>query len=267
MKSIMNAGWIVFVGFAALACGATDDGSQEPSSQTSAREESITLGDENLVLSVEIGADHTVDFHEIQSGDIVAVETMDPGAEPVVPAIADLTIREQYERLKPGEAVPSVVLEAQERVEAFRAYLATLPLDASEAEGEGGGVAADSGHGVRPQHSGSSGSHFTSESCDETGNVFDVCYANWMHGFYAYSTSESSHYIVDSYDMATDGGYIMVNVTTPTDAGCIDYNYAQYQGRVMGYYGGCTGAYRLRRIDITMATDDKFHVSGVWNNY
>lgn len=266
MKSVLSVGCVAFVGFASLGCSAGDDGSHESASDTSVQQAPVALGDDTLVLSVEIEAHHKIDFHEVQAGDVVAVETMKPGMTGVISEIAGLTILEQYEWLKPGEAVPSAIFEAQERAEVFRAHLATLPPDAAVAQGKGGGVTTGSDLGLQPQHSSSSGSHFISDGYCPTGNVYDVCRTNWMNGFYGYATSDTGYWYVDAYDTAVAKGHVTVWIQHPTNGGCQSYSRKVYEGTVGGFSGGCIGARTQRRIDVGDAANDAFHVGGYWSN-
>jgi hypothetical protein len=264
-NTVVGTCWAMLFGAALLGCSsATDDDTAPTLDGTGTQKEPVELGEANRLLSLELEPEHAVDFHEIQPGNIVAVETMLPGMQPALPEVAGLSILEQYEQLRPGEAIPEFIRAAAQRAEAFRAGLAD-DLSSLDSQAGGGTPASPAGQ-LQLQHSSSSGSHFIADGRCPTGNVYQVCYTNWMHGFFGYATSKGAYWYVDSYDMASEFGYIVVSITHPTDAGCRDYSAAQGEGTVKYFESGCIGALRQRRIDIGLAAYDAFHVGGAWYN-
>lgn len=233
-----------------------------------------------LTLSLESG--NAVSFHE--AGTIILVSESGRLGTPSVLeewGLVGLPALDVYEALRPGEAVPTELLEAFQRTE--RQVDALVEDDEVEtdelAPAVGGGSRIANGAGkelttdVGQISQAITESYFLNElhGCriDRNPTVYHVCYPSWWNGFFAYAHADYAYWRVAS----DTGNWFHARITANNGGeGGGDYYVAQGHWRGLSAAGErcsrlnplCVRHARTLRIDIINAANDKFHVGGYW---
>lgn len=232
----------------------------EPSSTTEVKPSVVETTSADAVASLELESGHSVTFYEPVPGGLYLVERMMPGQKFALTAKESADALLAFASLRPGAPVPAALQAAYDRARA-------LPGDTTTARelSSGGGQSASEqaaapGLGTSKQAltSSSSATTFVNDNtgCD-WGPQGSFCRVNWANGFWAsYSPTTSALCIVDHY--AGNGVTIQITVgTTITST-------FQGAGTIAQYSLGTAGASTTRRIDITNASGDSFHVGCRW---
>jgi hypothetical protein len=225
--------------------------------------------EKGVLLRLEIEKGHTVTYYEQTPGSLVIMESMAPGQRTVLRGPAPADGIDLYRRLRPGEVVPAVILEAHER-----ARRAALNAPAGEGAATppyafGGQPAAtlppasaNAGPvGARQQAlvSSSDPAVFVNDNLGcEWGPRWSFCRVNWANGFEAGAYSESATCVVDHYS----GNGIRVTLW----AAGANTVYDMEAGRIWSWFWGVTGGKLRRRVEITNASGDSFHVGCRWTD-
>lgn len=216
--------------------------------------------EESAVLRLEIERGHSVTFLEPAPGGLYLVERMAPGQTFVLGDAEASDALAAFARLRPGQAAPAALQAAYDRARA----MASEPIAAVRVRGGGQAEQAPAQSatpGVVQQSlvSSSSAATFvnTNGGCN-WGPQGSFCRVNWANGFFASDTGTSGLCIVDHY--AGNGVTIQITVN-----GTITSTF-QGPGTIAQYSLGGAGANVSRRIDVTNASGDSFHVGCRWGN-
>lgn len=234
-------------------------GQEDAASTSEARPAAIETTQANAVLSLEVESGHSVTFYEPAPGALYLVERMMPAQTFVLTAKESSDALLAFARLRPGAPVPAALQAAYDRARA-------QPGDAAPREFTSGGgqststQAAAPGLGTSKQAltSSSSAATFVNDNtgCD-WGPQGTFCRVNWANGFFAsLSGTTSGLCIVDHY--AGNGVTIQITVGTTITSSF------QGAGTIAQYSLGAAGAATTRRIDVTNASGDSFHVGCRW---
>jgi hypothetical protein len=268
----VSAGLMVFAcGTASPSSGewAGDEADSPPAVAESREEESPAL------LSLEVGPEHTVSFHEV--GDLLIVAE---GARNGTPSVLQemkldgASAQAIYEALRPGSMPPAVLVDAAKRVMAARA----VPSSSLEAAGaaliEGGGAPAlpgarvSNGVGTLAQAIGKDYFLDTLKGCGPFNAPVDqVCFPEWSNGFFAYKKADTA-----TWTVASQNGSFHAKINASTGGGgtgtfFIDHDKwkrLSARGELCCLFCGCNIHARTLRIDIINAEGDTFHVGGAW---
>lgn len=215
--------------------------------------------DEHVILRIDIESDHTITFYEPTPGGLYLSERKVSGQKFV---LGDKEISDAlaaFARLRPGAEVPAALQAAYDRAR----NLPSEPAASASAFGGGQPEAAQAPAatpGVIQQElmSSPSAANFvnTDGGCN-WGPQYSFCRVNWANGFFASRTPTTSGLcIVDHY--AGNGVTIQITVgSTITSTFQAPRTSAQHSL-------GAAGASTTRRIDITNAAGDSFHVGCRW---
>lgn len=215
--------------------------------------------DANVVLQVDVESGHTVTFYEPTPGGLYLAERMSPGQTFVLRDKEASDALAAFARLRPQTEVPAALQAAYYRAR-------NIAPSALEAHAFGGGQpetaqapAATPGVIQQALTSSSSAANFVDNDggCD-WGPQGSFCRVNWANGFWAsLSPTTSGLCIVDHYA----GNGVVVQITVN---GTIVGSPFQNPGTIVQYSLGTPGPPVTRRIDITNASGDSFHVGCRW---
>ncbi|MFP2963555.1 hypothetical protein ACLEPN_38930 [Myxococcus sp. 1LA] len=104
--------------------------------------------------------------------------------------------------------------------------------------------------------SSSSAATFVNNGGCDWGPRWSTCKANWANGYYAYSGSTSGLCSVDHYS----GNGVIIQITVGSTISSV----FQGAGTHAQYSLGTAGVSTTRRLDITNASGDSFHVGCRW---
>lgn len=196
---------------------------------------------------------HAVAFYEPPPGGLFVGETMQPGQRFVLGAHEASDALAAYAMLRPNTEVPPALGAAYTR--ALRATESTS-LDTHGVIGSQ--EMASTGLSLQTLTSSSSAANFVNSDggCD-WGPQGTFCRVNWSNGFWAsMSPTASGLCIVDHYA----GNGITVEITV----GTMITSPFQAVGTIAQWSLGAAGPATTRRIDITNASGDSFHVGCRW---
>jgi len=209
--------------------------------------------DSDVILHIEIESGHSVSFHEPLPGALYVVEQMAPEQTFVLGDTEASDAIAAFVKLRPGVEVPPVLKAAYDRASNQRVN----PEAGSPGLG-GGQPATTKPDGQRALTSSSSAANFVNNNggCN-WGPQMSFCRVNWANGFWAsWSPASSGLCIVDHYA----GNGVVVQIT----ANGVVTSFFQGGGTIAQYSLGSPGANVARRIDITNASGDSFHVGCRW---
>jgi len=227
--------------------GEADERNLDDSAATEAR----------AIIQIEIEQGHLVSFHEPVPGGLYIAEQMVPGQHFVLGGEAAIDAIAAFSKLRPGVQVPEVLQAAYDRAR----NLADAPAAMAETHGaDGGQPAAAQIPNVTPGviqqalTSSSSAANFVNNDtgCD-WGPTWSTCTVNWGGGRTIFATSKSALCTVDHYA----GNGLVVQITV---AGVIVSSPFQNPGTIVQYSLGTPGAVVQRRVDLTNAAGDAFHI-------
>jgi hypothetical protein len=269
----MRSGTLAMVlgGFGlALYAGCADPSSDPASDPASAptptagtaepADSAATISEASVVARVEVEPGHVVSFYEPTPGGLFTVETRAPGQSFALAPDEVSDAMKAFAHLRPQAAIPPALQAAYDRARSVTGEPADLPAHAV-----GGGQPAT----VRPR---AATPGVVTQALTESSNpaVFvdndggcdwgpqgSFCRVSWANGFFAFFTPTTSALCtVDHYA----GNGIVIQVT----AGSTITSFFQGVGTIAQYSLGAAGPSELRRIDITNASGDSFHVGCRW---
>jgi hypothetical protein len=261
---------IHLIGSASFACGIACSSESIPREPGSSAEQSAvpsaTTEHENKALyQLDLEPGHKIALYEPEPGVVFPVETMKRGQRSLLAIHHGTDLLELFAGLRPGEAVPEVVMAAHER--SLVAKIENLPgADLRPAFG-GGSPAPDlidpittaaPGVGAVRQavSSGDPTSFINDEGGCTAGTVFGACRVNWWNGYWTSANAKFQGCVVDHF--YGDG------VTVRFQAGStISDNWLE-PGTVGYYWNYLPKVSMIRRIDIIDAQNDGFHVGCYW---
>lgn len=214
--------------------------------------------DADTILSIEVEPGHSVTFYEPAPGGLYLVERMAPEQSFVLTDKESSDALQAFAKLRPGAPVPAALQAAYDRAR-------NLPGDTAAHEPKAGGgqfeaaQAPSSGVTQQALTSSSSAANFVNNNggCN-WGSASSFCRVNWANGFYAGTTATSGLCIVDHYA----GNGVVIQITV----GSTITSTFQGPGTIAQYSLGTPWASTLRRIDITNASGDSFHVGCRWGS-
>ncbi|NOK05912.1 MULTISPECIES: hypothetical protein [Myxococcus] len=216
-----------------------------------------TTTEASVVLRIEVEPGHTVTFYEPVPGALYLAEHKLPTQSFMLGDKESANALLAFERLLPGAPVPAELQAAYGRA-------LNLPSDVDEQESSAGGGDREDAS-ARAQRPGVTEQALTSSSSAATfvnnggcnwGPRWSTCAVNWANGYYAYSTSTSGLCGVDHYS----GNGVIIQITV----GSTITSVFQGAGTHAQYSLGSAGVSTTRRLDITNASGDSFHVGCRW---
>jgi hypothetical protein len=260
MRTGMVAMVLGGIGLAAFVGCAEPAAEPAPAAAPESPEGAPTASNPDTVARVDIEPGHAVNFYEPSPGNLVVVETMAPGQKFVLAADAISDALRAYAQLRPQGAVPQALQAAYDRARST-AGDPTIASTIASTNGAGGGrpasaqpAAATPGVIQQALTESPDPANFVDNDggCD-WGPRFAACRVNWGGGFFAFSNpSTSGLCIVDHYA----GNGVVIQVT----AGTAITSMFQAVGTIAQYSLGASGPNVLRRVDVTNAAGDAFHV-------
>jgi hypothetical protein len=246
------------LGGLSLALSAGCIGPAPESANTTGSEPAVVEATEaNALLRIEVEAGHDVTFYEPVPGGLYLAERMAPSQSFVLHGKESSDALLAFKQLRPGTPVPEALQAAYDRA-------LSLPSDATVQEKKVGGGQAEAAQA--PAHPGVAVQGLTSSSSAATfvnsnggcdwGAQGSFCRVEWGGGFFASITATSGLCIVDHY--AGNGVTIQITVGSTISSSF------QGAGTIAQYSLGAAGASTTRRIDITNASGDSFHVGCRW---
>jgi hypothetical protein len=237
----------------ALCAGCMGPGAEpEPASTTESELTASEATEAGVVLRLEVERGHTITFYEPTPGGLYLVERMTPTQSFVLNGKESSDALRAFEKLRPGAPVPTALQAAYDRAR-------NLPSDLGPREIRVGGGQSEAAQAPAPTlTSSSSAANFVDNDggCD-WGPQWSVCRVNWANGFFAYAGGTTSGLCtVDHYA----GNGVIIQITV----GSTITSMFQGPGTIAQYSLGVAGAATLRRIDITNASGDSFHVGCRW---
>ncbi|WP_144429592.1 hypothetical protein [Myxococcus hansupus] len=216
-----------------------------------------TTTEASALLRIELEPGHTVTFYEPAPGALYLAEHKRPDQSFVLGDKEASDALLAFNRLRPGAPVPAELQAAYDRA-------LSLPNDVSAQEFHvGGGQREDASAraprpGVSEQGltSSSNAATFVNNGGCNWGPRWSTCTVNWANGFYAYTTSTSGLCGVDHYS----GNGVIIQITV----GSTITSVFQGAGTHAQYSLGSAGVSTTRRLDITNASGDSFHVGCRW---
>jgi len=244
------------IGLAAFAGCAEPAAEPAPAAAPESPEAAPAAGNPDMVARVDIEPGHAVNFYEPTPGNLVVVETMAPGQKFALAADAISDALRAYAQLRPRDEVPQALQAAYDRTRS-----ATSEPTTASGNAAGGGrpqsaqpAAATPGEIQQSLTSSSDPANFVDNDggCD-WGPRFAACRVSWGGGFFASSNPATSGLcIVDHYA----GSGVVIQVTVGTTISTV----FQAVGTIAQYSLGAAGPNVLRRVDVTNAAGDAFHV-------
>jgi hypothetical protein len=252
MTMVSGLGLVLYMGCATSEPGS--GGTTDPGPDHSA------TADTGVILQIEVENGHSVSFHEPAPGGLYVAERMMPGQSFVLRGDGAIDAIAAFSKLRPGVEVPAVLKVAYDRAR----NLPSVPGAAAEGYGSGGqpdtaqADAATPGVIQQALTSSSSAAFFADNNggCN-WGPSFSFCTLNWSGGRTASATSSSGLCIVDHY--AGNGLTVQITVN-----GNIVASPFQNPGTIVQYSLGNSGPVVQRRVDITNASGDSFHIGCRW---
>lgn len=254
---------MLVVGGLGLALAAACVSADAPEGDVAApqADDASDASEQHVVLRVEIERGHSVTFYEPAPGALYQVERMAPNQKFVLGGAAASDALAAFAQLRPGQAVPAALQAAYDRAIA-------MPSESVSTESARGAGQPDAGQsapatpGVSQQSlvSSSSAATFvnTNNGCD-WGSRWSTCSVNWGGGYFATASSATAAIcIVDHYA----GNGLIVQMTVNGNV----TNSFHGAGTIAQYSLGAAGPDVTRRIDLTNASGDAFHVGCRWTN-
>jgi hypothetical protein len=237
---------VIGIGGIAASAGCMAQGAEgEPAAAPAAN----TAEADGAILRLDVERGHSVAFYEPAPGGLFLVEEMAPGQSFVLSGREASDALAAFARLVPGAEVPAGLQAAYDRARA---------MDGGGRAPAGAASAAAPELGQQSLVSSSSAAVFVNDNhgCD-WGPQLSFCRVNWANGFAAAANQATSGLcIVDHY--AGNGVTIQITVgATITSA-------FQGVGTIAQYSLGVAGFATTRRIDVTNASGDSFHVGCRW---
>jgi hypothetical protein len=260
---IMRNGMMVIAigSFAVLLASGCVQPASDPESQIppTALPDGSDPVDAGAILSIEIENGHTVTFYEPAPGGLYFVERISAGQRFVLGERDMADALTAFARLRPQTSIPEALQAAYDRARNLAS-----DLDAEVAPSFGGGAPETAGRSAAAPGtieqgltSSSSAANFVNNDggCN-WGPTWSFCRVNWANGFFAFTTAISGLCIVDHYA----GNGIVNQITVGTTITSLP----QAVHTSIQFSLGARGANVLRRLDITNATGDSFHVGCRW---
>lgn len=235
-----------------MGCAAPEQGSGDPAAGSNA------APDPGAILQIEVESGHSVGFYEPVPGGLYMAEQVLPGQSFALRGNGAIDAIAAFSKLRPGVAVPAVLQAAYERARSVPG----VPGAAPEGSGSGGAPAVEPaptpGEIQQALTSSSSAAFFANSNggCD-WGPDFSFCRLNWSGGRTEFATSNSGLCIVDHY--AGNGLTVQITVN-----GNIVASPFQNPGTIVQYSLGSAGSVVQRRVDVTNASGDSFHIGCRW---
>ncbi|HWO25556.1 MAG TPA: hypothetical protein VNO30_42745 [Kofleriaceae bacterium] len=229
----------------------------EPTDMPAAEPSEAPTTEEHVVLQLEVEPGHTVTFYEPTPGGLYLIERRAMNQSFALRNGAVDALR-AFQELRPGAPIPAALQAAYDRARAVSSD------GIAAAAAHGGGAEAVAAPAPRPGvveqslTSSSSAANFVNndDGCD-WGPEWSACRVNWANGYYAWRSGATSGLcVVDHYA----GNGVVIQVT----AGSALTSFFQGAGTVAQYSLGTAGAAMTRRIDVTNASGDSFHVGCRW---
>jgi len=244
------------IGLAAFAGCAEPTAEPAPAAAPESPDGEPPAGNPDMVARVDLEPGHAVNFYEPSPGSLVVVETMSPGQKFVLAADAISDAVRAYSQLRPKDELPQALRAAYDRARSAESAPTTAP-----ASGAGGGrpasvqpTAGTPGEIQQSLTSSPDPANFVDNDggCD-WGPRFSTCRVAWGGGFFAFANPATSGLcIVDHYA----GNGVVIQVTSGSTISSV----FQAVGTIAQYSLGAAGPNVLRRIDVTNAAGDAFHV-------
>jgi hypothetical protein len=233
----------------------------------------VPTTDMDLLFRINVGPRHTVSFYEPQPGLLYTIEGVPNGGTGILQQLATVTAVEVFKRARPGEEVPAVLVEADDRAQPK----SRIPGDDTVSEtppGAGGGapfvrqseVTIEDGVGtVRQAHATSNAPDFVNNhlGCDySTFNriYFTFCRVNWGGGFWSSATADFSKFVVHAFS----GNGVTVRQTVHTNIQDISVPNGGTFSFHVSFQQFNLPQNILFRWDVFNAEGDGFHVGGAF---